>query len=234
MADPNIVRSVSPRPPSLLGLAAGALTLLAIHPANAQNFVSDPGFEQAARGGYTAGQSLGDGWTATQGNVGVYNNGDYVFDGGHSLAVADGFANDTAPSSGTVSQVLGTMVGQTYTLSFFADGNKSNALTVLFDGRSVFSGQVPVKGFNLGAGGQNPSAPNFTFYSFAVTATSAQASLSFQGQSAAGGTVVVDAVSVSPAPEASVITSLSLGVTCLIGLLLTARRQAGRRGPEAS
>jgi hypothetical protein len=203
----------------LLSLAAG----LAVQ-ARGANIVSDGGFETPTPSGivpYTG--SLGDGWSATAGTIAIFSNADGEGGVAHS---GNQFAYlDWAETVNTVSQTLTTVVGQSYTISFWLADTNANAVTVTFGGQTLFNGSAPTNGVG--------SSSNYVNYTYTVTATYTSTVLAFTGQYTEGGYgTILDDVSVTlggappptPAPR-----SLYLCLIGLAGLALYAAFQVRRR-----
>lgn len=184
-------------------LALLGLLVCAAPASQAQNLVTNPGFET---GDFT-------GWTTAGSNyfvdAGVGRNGTY--------AAAFGALS---PDVDDVSQVLATQSGQQYTLTFFAQTPEfnnppgfPNALAVYFDG-SLIDGPFTV-----------PDAPGYQQYSYTVTATSATSLLRFTVSNDPDFTQLDD-ISVTPVPEPGSISLLvAIGIS---GAGFLARRKQGR------
>jgi hypothetical protein len=154
-----------------------------LHSAAAADLVSDGGFESATAGAYTG--AIGDGWIATQGEIGILNNsfGDGTAHSGQQFADLDAlFANNE------LSQTLSTVPGQVYRVSFWlSDDTGGNPLQVNFGATPLFDGTTP----DLGSG-------NYALLTFNVVATSSTSNLSFTSKFANGGVgAVIDDVSVT-------------------------------------
>jgi hypothetical protein len=215
-----------------LPLIAAVLAVLSISAtAHAGNIVADPGFESAGGGGtYYAGQSIdGGNWIVGGGASTVYidNQDPYVYDGNNS-------ANLTAftpYASSSLYQDLTTVVGQSYVISFWADSDSPNTLSVTENGLSIggLPGSVADNGF--------PNANNsslFVDYTGEFVATSTITDLEFTAYANptlaeyinGDGSVVIDDASVTAAPEPG---SIVLMLTGLVGLgLLVARKRLGQ------
>ena len=125
----------------------------------------------------------------------------------------------------TLVQNLTTQVGQTYDISFYADGDMgSNALTAFFGQTTLSGGPITVPGNGYPNTGPDSNAGAFTHYSFQETATSAFTALGFQAVNDGQNVIQLDNVSVTPVPEASSV--ISLGLMLCLGLGGVARRKA--------
>lgn len=197
--------------------------------------ILDGGFEAAGAGGvFYAGQSIdggstnGGSWNVTTGAVYIDSADPYVYAGANSLNLT--YANLYAPN--TLSQALSTVVGQSYTVSFWADADTANTFSLLENGLSV-SGlptSIAINGF---PGTTNSSL--FVNYSGTFTANAANTTLSFTatGDPAIGsenGSVMIDDVSLQPAsavtPEPG---SIALVATGLLGLGAAMRQRRSLR-----
>ena len=184
-----------------LALALLTVGAMAAMPAQAQNLVTNPGFETGDFTGYT---SSGDANLAVGGRTGMY---------------AVGFGGGLGSFKGSVMQAIPTVAGHTYDITFFLAGNfrpslYANEFKVSFagfQGADITSDSVP---FNT-----------FTPHHFTATATSASSLLQFTGTTAGFVTplgaspMFLDDLSVtdtSPVPEASSV--VSLGLLLLLGL----------------
>jgi hypothetical protein len=147
------------------------------------DLVSDGGFESAKAGAYTG--VIGDGWIASQGEIGVLNNlfGDGTAHSGQQFADLDaGFVTNE------LSQTLSTVAGQSYLVSFWlSDDTGGNPLQVSFGSTSLINGTTPA----LGSG-------NYELLTFNVVATGSTSDLSFTSKYSRGGVgAVIDDVSVT-------------------------------------
>jgi hypothetical protein len=123
---------------------------------------------------------------------------------------------DYGVSVNTISQTLTTVVGQSYTISYWLADTSPNTVVVKFGGQTLFNGTAPTAGVT--------SSSNYVNYTFTATATSTSTVLSFTGQWLNVGEddqgTSLDDVSVTPAgssapPTTPAPASLYL---CLIGL----------------
>jgi hypothetical protein len=194
---------------ALLALTAGLAT-------QAMAGLLDGGFEiptPSSSVGYTG--DLGDGWTVTQGTIGIQNTADgfgAVPHSGNQYAYLDW--NNTL---NTVSQNLTTVLGQSYLVSYWVADSAPNTLSVKFGSQVLFNGVAPTNGVGL--------ASDYVNYNYTVTASSTSASLSITGQwlslPGAYGTILDD-VSVTPvsssAPEPATLGFTGLGCLALFAL----------------
>ena len=167
----------------LAAMLAGAVVQ-----ANAKNIVTDPGFEDGIPGSYTG--AMGDGWVVTAGTGAICNNSGA---GCGSAGVAHagtqiGFL-DWSNTLDTIAQTLTTVIGQTYTISYFVAGTHPNFLEVRFGGSTLFIGNSPAKGVG--------SPSDYVEYTFNPTATSTSTVLAFSGQRTVQGGILLDDVSVT-------------------------------------
>jgi hypothetical protein len=182
--------------------------------------ISDGSFEiptASTQTGYTG--SLGDGWFATQGTIGISSIADGAPGVPHS---GSQFAYlDWSDTVNTLSQSFTTMVGQAYVISYWVADNVPDTLSVSFGSQILFNGTAPTNGVSL------PS--DYVNYIYTVTATSTTSSLSFTGQwlelPNAYGTILDD---VSVTAASSVPEPLTMGLTGL-GLLACAAGLRARR-----
>lgn len=211
-------------------LAAVAMASLSVC-ARAASIVTDGGFESAgANGIHFAGQSLdGGAWNVTQGEVYVDTQDPYVYAGNNSLNLT--YVNLYTPNS--VSQVLATVVGQTYGVSFYADADTANTFSFMENGLAIAGTptSIAANGF--------PNAANsalFTDYLGSFVASSAATTLNLTATANPGigsqdGSVMIDNVSVQAAaavtPEPA---SFGLVLTGMAGLgaMIRRRRQDTR------
>jgi len=207
---------------ALLMCSASAVTL-----ARGGSVVSDGGFElptPSGTVGYTG--SLGDGWTTTQGTIGILNAADGEGGVPHS---ANQFAYlDWSNTVNTLSQTLTTVAGQSYSISYWVTDLAPNTLIVSFDGQTLFSGTAPTNG--VGA------AADYVNYNFIATASSTSTVLSFTGQWIGGennyGTILDDVTVTSTAiPEPANIAMTGFGV---LWLWLNRRRLLRTPAPRGS
>jgi len=219
------------RPGPSLPLLAAALAVLSLSAtAHAGNIVADPGFESAGGGNvYYSGQSIdGGAWTVTQGAVYIDNLDPWVYDGANSVNLTG--AN--LYSTDALTQVLTTVVGQEYSVSFWANADISNIFSLTENGNAVsgIPGSIAQNGF-LDQIDPLGNSALFVDYTGEFVATSAITDLTFAatGNPPIGSpnySVMIDDASVTAAPEPG---SIVLMLTGLIGLgLLVARKRFGQ------
>lgn len=135
----------------------------AVVQASASNIVVDPGFESGTPGTYTG--AMGDGWVVTAGTGAICNNSGA---GCGSAGVAHTGTQmaflDWSNTFDTITQTLTTVIGQTYTVSYFVAGSQPNFLEVTFGGSTLFNGTAPTNGVG--------SPSDYVQYTFNSTATS--------------------------------------------------------------
>ena len=201
--------SLSSRSP----LALLSLTLLvggsfAARPAQAQNLVSNPGFETG---------TFAD-WTTTQTSTG--SEVEIGSGGGHSGAYAALFTG-TGGSDATLTQNISTIVGDNYSVSFWLDNTEFSAGDEF---HADFGGQTLLEL-------QEVPQLDYTQYTYTATATSASTALTFAGRTPPG-YFILDDISVtdlgSPVPEASSILSFGLLLTLGLGGVVVAARKKRR------
>lgn len=190
-------------------LLVGILTGTAVQ-AHA-DLIMDPGFEGGTPNSYTG--TIGDGWVVTAGTGAICNN-NHAGCGNVGLAhtgVQMAFL-DWSSTLNTITQTLPTVIGQDYTISYWVEDSRSNFLSVVFGGSTLFSGTAP-------------NGSSYVEYTFDAKATSTSTVLAFSGRrSADGGGTLLDDVSVIPSsvPEPS---SWLLTATALFGLSWGALRR---------
>jgi hypothetical protein len=207
---------------ALLSLAVfGSVMLTGVR---AGNIVADSGFESADPGAlpgdfnvFTSGQSIdGGAWNVTQGMVGVDTSTFFVFDGQKSVLL-DG--DNSGPDS--LTQTLATTAGQKYTISFWANSDVANSLSVSFGGAAV-SGMptsVPQNGFP----GSDPLSNSsfFVLLTGTATAVSSSTDLTITGTAfptlTSGVSIEIDDVSVASVPEPSTFLLLAIGAIGVFG-----------------
>jgi hypothetical protein len=192
---------------SVLYFSAALAAAIIASPSARAELVVNPGFEADDA---SSGPVLSPtGWTAT-GNAGVDN------------VYPNSGNNDGFIGTGSLSQVIATVPGTVYTVSFYAavtdptlasDG--AATFDALFDGIDLIGG--PIAAGNLFPGYQ----PQFIAQ---VSVLDSSSTLEFDGFTTGGGeTFYIDDVSVTPVPEPA---SLLLLAPALAGLRLARRRTA--------
>lgn len=186
------------------------------------NLVQDGGFELAAeavpnvlRTYFDTGSRLYPGfWTVTQGLVGLDAGDQYVYQGNGSLSLSVGTGLDA------ITQLLHTTAGQSYEISFFANADSPNQISVLFDG-------VPVSAFPSSVNQGAPPWPGtWTQYTGFASTPSTATYLTFEGISEIPGqpgtfSVELDNISVVATPE----PGMALLVFTVAAILLPKRKR---------
>jgi hypothetical protein len=168
---------------------------------------------------FGTGQSVYPGyWTVTQGLIGVDAGDQYVYRGNGSLSLTIGTGLDA------ISQLLHTTPDQDYEISFFANADSVNQISVLFDG-------VPVSAFPSSVNQGAPPWPGtWTQYAGTAFTRSSLTYLTFEGISEIPGqagtfSVELDNISVVAAPEPGTMPASCLALAVP---LLTRRRTQSR------
>jgi MYXO-CTERM domain-containing protein len=184
--------------------------------ASAANIVADPGFESGTAGSYTG--AIGDGWVVTAGTGAICNvSGAGCGNAGPAHTGTQMAFLDWSNSFDTISQSLTTVIGQTYTISFWVAGDNPNFLNVTFGGSTLFNATAPAIG-------------DYVPFTFDSTATSTTTVLAFSGQRTVGGIELLDDVSVSESAVPETATWL-LTPMALLGLgALRRRHQISPKG----
>jgi len=177
--------------------------------ASAANIVADPGFEDGIASSYTG--AMGDGWVVTAGTGAICNvSGAGCGNVGPAHTGTQMAFLDWSNTLNTTTQTLTTVVGQSYTISYWVLDQQANLLNVTFGSSTLFNGTAPTIG-------------DYVQFTFNATATSTSTVLAFSGQRTTGrGGSLLDDVSVSAAPEPA--TCLLTSVA-LIGLGALRRRR---------
>lgn len=181
-------------------LLAAMLAGAAVH-ASAANIVADPGFEMGTPSDYTG--AIGDGWVVTAGTGAICNvSGMGCGNAGPAHTGTQMAFLDWSNTFNTTTQTLTTVVGQTYTISYWVLDQHSNFLNVTFGSSTLFNGTAPTIG-------------DYVQFTFNSTATSTSTVLAFSGQRTTGrGGTLLDDVSVTPSavpePTTWLLTSVAL------------------------
>jgi hypothetical protein len=227
-------RRTFPRFPLVLITLAAAFSLGAS--AHASSILADGGFEAAGGGSvYYAGQSIdGGSWTVTQGAVYIDNLDPWVYDGANSLNLTG--ANLYAANS--VDQILTTVVGQFYTVNFWANADISNSFSLTENGFAVSgaSNSIAQNGFSdqIDALGNSAHFVDYTGY-FYANSTSTDVRFTATGNPSIGSdnySVIIDDVSVTPTPEPGSILLMLTGFLALA--LLMGKKRLGQSASATS
>lgn len=197
--------------------------------AHASNLVGDSGFETpgvlAGANAYTT--NLGDGfWNITQGGIQI---ADTAFGEGAVPHSGNQFAYlDFGNSPNTLSQTLATVIGQSYTVSYWVADTVANTVVVNFGDQNLFTGTAPTAGVG--------SSTDYVDEIFNVTADSVSTNLTITGQWVGGDNnfgTILDDVSVTPnssAPEPATIAFTALGLAALSSMLRRPLKTPAPRG----
>ena len=174
-------------------LAVGAVQ------ASASNIVADPGFEHGTPGNYSG--AMGDGWIVTAGTGAICNvSGAGCGNAGPAHTGTQMAFLDWATTFNTITQTLTTVVGRTYTISYWVFGDQPNLLSVTF-GDSILVGTAP-------------ATSNYEQFTFDSVATSTATVLAFSGQRTVRGVELLDDVMVTasgvPEPATWILTSVAV------------------------
>jgi hypothetical protein len=158
---------------------------------------------------FSAPHNLDGSWSVTQGLIAIDVLDQYVFDGRGALDLGIGTGLNA------VSQFITTTPGQQYTISFWANADSGNSISVLFDGVPVPGGPTTV---NVGAApGQWPGT--WTQYTMTASTLSTTTALTLEGATVLPGepgvfNQEIDDVSVTATPEPALAIPLAALVLC--------------------
>lgn len=195
---------------SLIAAAAAAVSAV---PAHAQNIVTGGDFENPVIAGsfqqFPAGSPLG--WTVDSGTVDLVRAPYVVYEGSQAL---DLFGT----SVGSISQVLTTVAGQVYNLTFAYSHNSASSPS------NIYTGTV-----NLGSISQTISHTGdptvWTLFSGTFTGTGSDTLSFLSGPGFSNGGIFLDAVSVAAVPEPAAWAMLIMGFG-LVGGAMRYRKRA--------
>lgn len=221
--------------PHSLFVTSAALLLILSAPAHATDLVVDGGFESAtgttagSETFYNAGSSLdGGAWNVTAGTIGIDTQDLYV-DSGDNSAILNGSGFYGTDS---LSQTLSTVAGQSYEISFWANAEVPNSVSVTFGGIQVADLPTGIVENGFPSSATNGNSSEFEEYTAFITAASNNSVLTFTTSAYPdldnpdATNVELDNVSVVATPEPS---SIFLMFTGLVALgLFVARKRTSR------
>jgi hypothetical protein len=205
-------------------LAASAAALVPAS-ASAADLVTNGGFEDPYITNACCNTVPADalpGWKVESGNVNVVN-GTFASSAGNLAFAGEQYLDLVGQGGiGSISQIVSTVAGQAYTLTFAFSHN-------LFSGLASASASFAIEGLNgiiTHVGGSNANL-NWVTYSGSFVASGSSATLNFTNLTGAGNEgIFLDAVSISAAvPEPSVWFTMLLGFGALGGAMRAARRK---------
>jgi hypothetical protein len=201
-------RSVSSKRSNLFFAIRASLTaaVVVLTGANANakvNFLSDPGFEQAA---YQMPATDVPGWQVTTSDAGTYTQITSEF-GNCDQASAKCFYTKTG--SATISQTFSDIAGQSLSIGGAIESHGDNTFAMLFNGKTVLTENFT-------------AATSWEIYSAGVTATGRDTISFVTGENNWQATVIDNAFAVAAVPEPSTWAMLLLGFT---GMGLAAMRR---------
>lgn len=221
-------------------LLAVFTVLSGLSTAYGSNIVVDGNFEAADPGAlpgtdsFNSGESIdGGSWFVTQGIVGVDTENFYVYAGDKSVYL------DAGSGADSLSQVLPTVVGQTYDVGFWANADVPNTFSVTFGGTPVTDAPTSITENGFPSPSWLGNSGEFTYYSGTATATSTSTDLVFTATGFptddTGVTVELDDVSVSPASAVPEPSSIALVVIAVLTVTIFGawRRRLSRSLPSA-
>jgi choice-of-anchor C domain-containing protein len=198
--------------------ALAAIALASAGAASAQNIVTNGSFETPVVAGsfvtYGAGSSSLTGWTIGGGGIDHIRTNWQAADGAQSLDMS-------ATSTGSISQTLTTVIGQSYTLSFALAGNPDGGIKTL----AISFGGTPLTDQTFNTAGRSTSDMGWSVRSFFVTATSTSSVLTFTSLTNTSAGPALDNVSVvanTAAPEPGAL-ALALPGFAALGVVLRRR-----------
>ena len=187
----------------------------------AANLIQDGGFEQpvtstfldvAAPDGTTI-----PGWDVTGGSVDVVNAAGNGFDVGPAFEGAQ-YLDLNGFAAGTLSQVVPTLSGKTYSLQF-AYANNYNPPTALTADVTVLGVSSTLLSTSVTHSTSMAGNLNWTIFNQTFTADGSSATLTFASQNSGNGGVFLDAVSIMQVPEPSTEAIFLVGAA-IFGVIL--------------
>ena len=160
-------------------------------------------------------------WNVTAGSVDVVNAAGNGFDVGPAFEGAQ-YLDLNGTSAGTLSQVVPTLSGITYSLQF-AYANNYNPPTSLTADVTVTGVSSTLLSTSVTHGSSVAGNLNWTVFSQTFTADGSSATLTFASQNSGSGGVFLDAVSIMQVPEPSTEATFLVGAA-ILGILLLRRR----------
>ena len=201
-----------------LSVAAATSTLAA-------NLIQDGGFEQPVTSTFVdvvaPDATTIPSWNVTGGSVDVVNAAGNGFDVGAAYEGAQ-YLDLNGTAAGTISQVVPTLSGVTYTLQL-AYANNYAPPSSLTANVTVIGASATLLSTSITHSSSVAGNLNWTIFSQNFTADGASATLTFASQNSGNGGVFLDAISISQAPEPSTEAIFFVG-TAILGISFLRRR----------